>query len=300
MSDENKFKGYCQIIRGLPFPSEEKFPRKNIEDAMDYVPKDDDVVLASYPKTGSTWMQYIVLQIISKGESFPAFQDVTYNVVPFFEMAGIEAIDSLKDKPRIYKHHIPYNMVQKNDKAKCIYTYRNPEDTVVSFYSFIKNMSPDSPFTFSQFFEDFLTGNIGYGNYFPHVLSFYEHRKEDNLLLVSYEKLHTQRREEILRIARFLGKEHYECLLENEEIFNKVIEHTTFEYMKKNLQFFAAGKKVPSPDSKSADGSRVAFFRKGIVGDGKNVLTPDQQQRLQEAAEAILKGTTILNEWYPE
>ena len=293
---EEKQNHFIQIVRGFPFPFFNGFTVKNIEDAMDLVPEDDDIIIATYPKTGTTWMQYIVLQILSKGEHFPSFGDATFKVVPYIEMVGVAAVHAQK-KPRCYKHHIAYNFVQKNAKSKIIYAYRNPEDTVVSYYHFLINMGL-MQIDFSQFFENFVSGKIGYGNYFQHVLSFYEHRNDDNLLMVSYEKLHANRKEEILRIAKFLGEKYYQCLQEDEELLDKILLHTSFNYMKKNLTLIhpdvAAGvQKDPAEDKFTAN-----FFRKGIVGDGKATLSDNQRQILREAAVKVLKGTSIISEWY--
>jgi len=295
----------CQVIRGCPFPAVHWFSAKNVEDAMDYVPGNDDVIIASYPKTGTTWMQYIVLQITSKGEYFPTFDDVTYKVVPFIEMSGIAAVEALQCKPRIYKHHISYDLVQKNPKSKYIYTYRHPEDTFVSYYHFGNSLQMSDTFDRSQFdamYESFLSGKIGYGSYFRHVLSFYEHHQDEGLLMVSYEKLQSNRKEEVLRIAKFLGREYYECLTQDEEVLSKVLEHTTFEYMKKNLYLTHPGskKEVQSSVDSANEPKKVNFFRKGIVGDGRSVLTDEQRERIKAEAQKVLKGTSILDEWYPK
>ncbi|GBN71821.1 hypothetical protein AVEN_153197-1, partial [Araneus ventricosus] len=98
------------MIRGIPFPNLPWFKIENIEKAMDYAPQNDDIIIASYPKTGANWLQYIVLQITSKGESFPSFNDCVYNKVPFMEMTGPEAIDNMEGL-RIYRNHYRYDMV---------------------------------------------------------------------------------------------------------------------------------------------------------------------------------------------
>lgn len=275
-----------QIVRGFPCPVSEYFTKKNIEDAMDLVPEDGDVIIASYPKTGTTWMQYIVLQITSGGETFPSFGDVLYKVVPYIELSGVAAVLAQKN-PRFYKHHLAYNVVHKNPKSKTVYTYRHPEDTVVSFYHFRRNLNPNDSLDFDTFFEHFVSGNIGYGSYFQHVLSFYEHRNDDNLLMVSYEKLHANRKEEILRIAKFLSEEHYQYLQGSKDRLDSIMLHTSFDYMKKNLCLTHPG-----------HNKEVIFFRKGIVGDGKATLSDTQRQILKEAAEKVLKGTSIMDEWY--
>ncbi|GFT34640.1 hypothetical protein NPIL_391451, partial [Nephila pilipes] len=183
-----------QNIRGIMFPSGPIFQKKNIEDSMDYVPHDDDIIIASYPKTGTTWLNYIVMQIVSKGEMYPDFDDCFIKYVPFLEASGTSVLDKM-EKPRMYKHHFPYNMVQKNSKAKYLYSYRRPEDTAISYYHFLTSLNSYPP-GFDTYFENFLSGNIGYGNYFDHVLSYYAHKNDENVLLVSYEKLLLNRRDE--------------------------------------------------------------------------------------------------------
>ncbi|CAL1262402.1 unnamed protein product [Larinioides sclopetarius] len=279
-----------QTIRGLPFPKESWFLPKNIEDALDYTPQDEDIIIASYPKTGTNWLQYIVFQIIYKGEFFPDLNDSIFKHAPLIEVTGTSVLEKL-EKPRLYKHHLPYNMVQKNVKAKYIYIYRKPEDTVVSFYHFARNLYQDAD-ELDEFFENFISGNIGYGHYFEHVLSYFAHKDDANVLLVSYEKLLLNKRDEILRIAKFLGEEYFKTLSENDSLMEKVLEHTSFDYMKKNLS-------LTHPAGKGG-AQNVNYFRKGVSGDGKQSLKPDQLQRLKDLAVERLKGTDLLKEWLYE
>lgn len=279
----------CKIIRGLPFPGAPYFPTKNIEETLDYVPLDGDIVIASYPKTGTTWLQYIVLQIVSKGEIFPSFNDCLFKYAPFLEMSGTSILEKM-EKPRIYKHHCPYNMVKKNAKAKYLYIYRRPEDTVVSYYHYIINLGHDPP-NQEEFFAQFLSGDVAYGNYYDHVLSFFAHKDDEGMLLVSYEKLQLNRKEEILRIAKFLGDEYYQPLSEDDSLVEKILEKTSFDYMKKNLS-------LSHPDPKNEGKNRtVNFFRKGLIGDGKQSLSSDQLKQLKDLGLEKLKGMELMDEW---
>lgn len=297
MSEEKRGALY-KLVRGFPLPTWEFLNEKNIEDAMDGAPEDGDLVLASYPKTGTNWVQYILLQIRSNGESFPSFNESLFNVVPYVDMTGFAPVLH-QQKPRFYRHHLPYNLVQKNDKSKVVYTYRNPEDTAVSYYHFLRSVQPHIQLDFNQFFDGFVTGEIGYGSYFRHVLSFYQHRNDDNLLMVSYEKLHANRKEEILKVAKFLDEDLYGSLLEDQELLENIIRRTSFDYMKKNLRVFCPVVDARTTEAQpKEEGPTVNLFRKGIVGDGKALLTDEQRQLLKETAERVLKGTTILDEWY--
>ncbi|GFR06282.1 hypothetical protein TNCT_693711 [Trichonephila clavata] len=278
-----------QNVRGVIFPGGPIFTKKNIEDTLDYVPHDGDIIIASYPKTGTTWLTYIVMQIVSKGEMYPDFDDCLYKYSPFLEAAGISVLDKM-EKPRIYKHHCPYNMVQKNSKAKYLYSYRRPEDTVVSYYHFVSSFESTPP-GFDEFFEKFISGNIGYGNYFDHVLSFFAHKNDENMLVVSYEKLQRNRRDEILRIAKFLGEEYHQSLIGDESLLEKILERTSFDYMKKNLSL------THPMSEKGGERKTINFFRKGVVGDGKKALSAEQQERLKNMAIKKLQGSELFDEW---
>ncbi|KAF8787309.1 Bile salt sulfotransferase like protein [Argiope bruennichi] len=280
-----------QVIKGIPFSNVHWFKKENIEGTIDYYPKDGDISIASYPKTGTTWLQYIVLQITSEGDYFPPFDDL--HVKTFMEMAGPEVIDSLEGV-RIYKHHYRYDMVKKNPKSKVLYIYRNPEDTFVSYFHFMENVREEK-LNFEEFFEGFLSGNIEYGSYFEHVLSFLNHKDDDNLLLISYEKLHANPREEILRISRFLGEEYYQGLLSDELLLSKILKNTSFEHMKKNRKFNLPHNSIEESSEKHAN--NINLFRKGIIGDGKSLLSEEQMCRLREKLTEIMKDTEVFKEW---
>ncbi|XP_055942469.1 sulfotransferase 1B1-like [Argiope bruennichi] len=284
---------YVQFVRGYPFPGSFLFKKKVLEEVMDYIPRSGDIIVSSYPKTGTTWLQYIVLQIISKGESFPNSEDME-KVFPYMERTGVEVLNSLKS-PRTYMHHIPYNLMQKNEKAKVLYIYRRPEDTLVSYYHFSRNIR-GSFMDFDQYFENFLSGNVGYGRYFEHILSYHKHKDDKNLLMISYEKLHANKKEEILRIARFLGEEYFNDIAANESILNKIIKQTSFDHMKSNISV-AIPKVVNGDKGPEVKLTEIDFFRKGIVGDGKNLLSLEQLKRLNDVARSVLEGTEIYREW---
>ncbi|GIX99567.1 hypothetical protein CEXT_201201, partial [Caerostris extrusa] len=267
-----------QVINGIPFPDVPWFKKKNIEETMDYVPHDGDIIIASYPKTGTTWLQYIVLQITSKGESFPSCNDILDKIAPFMEMTGTAVIDNLKGL-RMYNHHYPYNRVKKNPKSKYLYIYRHPEDTIVSSHHFFSDVRQEK-IDFDEFFEDFLTGNIEYGSYLDNVLSYYNHKDDENMLLISYEKLHANRKEGILRIAKFLGEEYYESLSSDESLLDKIVKHTSFDYMKKNLSLI-----LPQNQPKRAQKTQKIL----LISSEKGLLATERTCCRQTKSDAYAK-----------
>ncbi|GBO06882.1 hypothetical protein AVEN_174952-1 [Araneus ventricosus] len=127
-----------QIIRGIPFPNV-NILRENIEGTIDYPPRDRNIIIASYPNTGTTYLQYMVLQIIIQGRSFHSCNEVLDKVIPFMEMNGPEAIDNLTGV-RMYKHCYRNDMVKKNTKPEVLYMYRNHADTLPAFYYFLQGV----------------------------------------------------------------------------------------------------------------------------------------------------------------
>ncbi|GFR06278.1 hypothetical protein TNCT_693691 [Trichonephila clavata] len=114
------------------------------------------------------------------------------------------------------------------------------------------------------------------------------------MLFISYEKLQLNRREEILKIAKFLGEEYHQSLIEDEALLKHILERTSFDYMKKNLSL------THPMSEKGGERKTVNFFRKGVIGDGEKTLSAEQQERLKNMAKKKLEGSAVLDEWTKE
>ncbi|KAH9374969.1 hypothetical protein HPB48_004194 [Haemaphysalis longicornis] len=96
------------------------------------------------------------------------------------------------------------------DSFRYIYVTRNPYDCCVSYFHHIR----DSPVyrytdaTFDDFLDVFIEGLVSCGDYFDHLLSWYEHRADDNVLLLTYEDLKEDTRGAVIKIADFLGNQY--------------------------------------------------------------------------------------------
>ena len=80
--------------------------------------------------------------------------------------------------PRGFKTHLLCHMVPgglpASTRAKYIYVYRNPKDVAVSSYYQCKAMFADA--SWEKHFDDFITGNVGYGNIMDHILSWWKYK----------------------------------------------------------------------------------------------------------------------------
>lgn len=282
-------------IKGFPFPASARFTKENILSALAYTPLDDDHIICSYPKTGTTWAEYIILQIFYRGKKFPTMVELNHQLIPFMERTGAAAAEKLPS-PRFIKYHLPFHLTPYNKNAKYIYVMRSPKDVVVSYYHFRRSVGDDDV-SFDDFFECFMSGQIPYGDYLEHIASWIHHKEDNNVFFICYEKLYEDTRNEILRIAKFLGEEYYKALKEDDELFNKILEVTSFDYMTRNLVVKRPLPNINDMIEKGSEQKTVKFFRKGQPGDWKNHLSEEQNRRLEKKMKEALGEGELLDLW---
>uniref|UniRef100_H2YSR0 Sulfotransferase n=1 Tax=Ciona savignyi TaxID=51511 RepID=H2YSR0_CIOSA len=163
---------------------------------------------------------------------------------------------------------------------------RNPKDQLVSWHNMtskfpVRPSDPEFqkafPLDWKEFFEAAISGVQYFGNkdgeyYLDHLLTWHEHRNDENVLFVVYEDMKKDPAKQIKRIADFLEVE-----ISKEDIL-KVAEATSFQTMKKDTNSILKD---------------MNFFRKGQVGDWKNHFTVAQSERIDSMVKEKLAGTNI-------
>ena len=132
-----------------------------------------------------------------------------------------------------------------------------------------------------SYWTKYVKGELEFGDYFDHLVSWWPHRNEHNVLFLKYEDMKKNLPEAISKIASFMG-----AVLSGDTLA-KIADLTTFENMKKdptaNNSWSKVHHKKNAPD----------FMRKGIVGDWKNFLSPAQSAEMDTICAARLKDTDI-------
>ncbi|XP_076322183.1 sulfotransferase 1E1-like [Tachypleus tridentatus] len=266
---------------------------EHVKSVSTMTPRVGDIFVVSYPRSGTTWMSYIVWEILHNGEPLPPADDMIHRLAPFLDIVGAEGVEYL-ESPRVMRIHLPYHLTPVSLKAKYIYVTRNPYDCCVSFYHFAQNLKPIYQFdgSFDDFFENFYRGNVPYGNYFDHFLSWFEHRCDPNVFFVSYEDMKINHETVVCKVADFLETP----VKHDENLVRKIVENTEFSNLKSahkvNISRF-----LLSGESEKKE-MPLNYFRKGELGDWKNFFNKEQKRRLDEMVAQRLNAIDITTLWH--
>lgn len=167
---------------------------------LDVLP--DDVYLVGYPKSGNTWLDFLVASMLAPSCKNVNFLTVEQYVADIY-FNSAKQLKALK-QPRHLKSHEPYDARY----GKVVYIVRDPRDVVVSYYyHHLKLRMIDEQTSISAFVSKFVAGDLdALGAWGEHVGRWLHHRQDDDaFLLVRYELLKKNTADELSRIASFLG-----------------------------------------------------------------------------------------------
>ncbi len=262
----------------------------------DFKFRDDDIVIATYAKSGTTWMQQIVAQLIFNGqEGLPVAAMSPWldlRVPPkAVKLAEVEA----QSHRRFVKTHLPVDALVFSPDAKYLYIGRDGRDVVWSLYNHHANANQlwyealnDSPGrvgppiapppeSIQQYFRDWLDQDgYPFWSLWENARSWWAIRDLPNVMLVHFAQLKADLPGEIRRIAAFLG------IPIDERRFADIVEHCGFAYMKAN-----ATASVPLGGA-FWDGGAETFVFKGTNGRWRDELSAADAQAYEARAVAEL------------
>lgn len=265
------------------------FPVEGFRSGQRYRAQPGDIFVATYPKCGTTWMQYLIYLLVHRAEPLPAGSNFN-DVFPHLEEVGEHAVRALPE-PRLIKTHLPLERTPWNDRAKYVYVARNPFDCVVSFYHHTRGFPKHYDFaagTFDTFFELFLRGQVDFGDYFDNLVSWLPRLGAANTLFLTYEQMLAAPAEAVAKVGAFLGGEAARTAADA-RLLARVVEVSSFGSMSRDQGRWSSARAADMP----------AFVRKGVVGDWASHLSAEQARRLADKTAARLAGTPA-ERWWPE
>ncbi|KAG9350007.1 hypothetical protein JZ751_026360 [Albula glossodonta] len=263
----------------------------NWEKVKNFKARPDDILIATYPKAGTTWLSEIVDQLYF-GEMEGRKPNIPiYERVPFLEICveglekGTDAVESLPTSPRLIKTHLPVQLVPKSfweQNCRVLYVARNPKDNLVSFYHFdrMNKVQPEAG-PWDKYIDKFSSGQLVFGSWYDHVQGWWNKRETyPRMLYLFYEDMNEDLSREISRISSFLG------LSPSEKEKERVTGKTKFETMKSNSM-------ADYSTFDMMDQSISPFMRKGTVGDWKNHFTVAQNAEFDEEYKRRMEKSTL-------
>ncbi|XP_071954184.1 uncharacterized protein [Antedon mediterranea] len=272
-------------------------PPGNLDAMATFEVRPDDIFLVTYPKCGIHWLFEITNLILTGGD--PDKIDRTC-MESSLEMAYLkDKTDMTSFEPfykkleakidrRVIVSHLPESFLPPQvftKKPKVIYVARNPKDCGVSIYTALKEMGAASEW--EEFVEEWTKQEeLTYGGYFKHVLDFWKHRNDLNVLFMKYEDMKKDPRGSIVRFA-----DHLECNLTDEKL-KLVVHHSEVNNMKKTYDDIE--KNVPGGVFLTRIFGKAPFIRKGEIGDWKNHFTVAQNEQFDAKIRENLRGTGLV------
>lgn len=258
-----------------------------------WTPNANDVVVASFPKTGTTWTREIVRQLLYKDKpnKYAASKSMEMPFLGYIEGGSkekFEVVSLLGLGRTLWGTHLDPELLNAakilKSGAKVVYVMRNPKDTIISLKKFLANMPWMSQPNLKKLFPDDLDSYIKalisgqmpvYGKkgewYIHHIRDWMAFRDHPNFLPVFYEDLKEDPHKEIAKIAKHIGVE-----LSADEL-DTVVKKTSFDTMKSGESLH----------------KNMNLFRKGGVGGWKSHFTVSQSELVDEAVAEIAKDINI-------
>ncbi|KAM3618263.1 uncharacterized protein V6R79_018143 [Siganus canaliculatus] len=264
----------------------------NWENIQSFQARPDDILIATYPKAGTTWVSYI-LDLLYFGQTSPERQTSIpiYERVPFLDvcfpnmMSGFDQAVNLQTTPRLIKTHYPVQFVPKSfweQNCKIVYVARNAKDNAVSYYHFDRMvMTQPEPGEWSSYLQRFMEGKMVDGSWYDHVNGWWKKKQTySNIHYMFFEDMVEDTAREIDKLCSFLG------LTPSVEEKQTITGGVQFDKMKKNDMVNYST--IPVMDFKVS-----SFMRKGKVGDWKNHFTVAQNEKFDEDYKIKMKDPTL-------
>jgi aryl sulfotransferase len=258
--------------------------------------RDDDIVIATYSKSGTTWTQQIVGELVFRGAEPAVFGS---GISPwldarFMPQEQVFALLDAQQHRRFIKTHLPLTALEFQPQVKYICIGRDGRDTAWSLYNHHAGFTDQAyemfnaipgrvgpplakpPADIVEYFREWMHGGgLPLGETFwQHNQGWWDIRHLPNVLLVHFNHLKTDLPGQMRRIARFLD------ISIEEELWPTLVEHCSIDYMRQ----------LSSADSQMMDvifqQGASTFFYKGTNGRWRDVLTAEDIRRYEELADA--------------
>lgn len=273
---------------GMEWTRRLEFELRYRRDLAVFGESDSDLVVSTFSKSGTTWMQWILYQLTTDGSlDF----DHLFDVSPWVWYATLREVPPARvPAPRILKSHDDYRRFAGGRRGRFVFVLRDGRDVCISLFHHRRNFKRYDG-SFEEHFDHFLD-NTEY-NWFDHLRPWLENRRGLSILYVRYEDLKRDFEGTVRRLAVDCG------IAANDDVMARVIERCGFAFMKQHEPKFAprnehfAGRTDAPYLVRHAD----QFIRHGVVGEGAATLTASQLARYRDRFDRTLAGFDLVADY---
>ena len=268
--------------------------RAGFERAATYRATAADVFVATQMKCGTTWMQQLVYEVLSRGRG-----DLSdgggrhlYAVSPWIEASYSVPLD---DAPRlgpsgrrVIKTHMPTKLLPIAPEARYVYVTRHPVACFASCVDFIGMLGGALTPSLPKLVDWFCSDRMWWGPWPDHVDGWWRAAEaHSNVLFVHFEEMKEDLAGIVDRVAAFLG----EPLSADERA--AVVQKAGFDYMKTHEDRFT----MAPPQPFQRDGSFMPSGR----GDRHADVGPAERERILAFCRERLRGAAYpVARFYPD
>jgi hypothetical protein len=227
---------------------------------------DQDVMLAAFPKSGSTWLTFMLAELLWQAGGEQTLLDNRF--LPEVGKQN-QAEHRLPAGGRLIRTHERW----RSEYRRAIYVVRDGRDVAVSLYYHLQRsqgMRADFTDYLTAFFEGWL---IGAGPWDRHVTGWLDSpaASTGGVLLVRYEDLQADALGQLRRTAEFLG------VAANDEQLAAALAAGSKDAMQ-------GREKATTGIAHREAGATIPVVRKGVVGDWQNHFSPADLERFDQRA----------------
>jgi aryl sulfotransferase len=258
-----------------------------------------DVFIATWGKSGTTWVQQIVAQLIlGAGSTYELTKVSPWLENRFYSFLQMRSLLESQQHKRFVKTHLPATALPYREDARYIYIARDGRDAVWSWHNHHRSLRPEVFETMRaalgknapmfgyptadvrDFFLEWLERDDGYPLWplWDHIKSWWNLRHLPNVLLLHFCDLKSDLAGSIQKIASFIEVDVDQASLQ------RVASFCTFSYMKEHSNALL-------PEYAGAmTGGADSFIHRGTGGAWRTVLTRADVQLYESRMLAVLSS----------
>jgi hypothetical protein len=248
--------------------------------------------IASYPKSGNTWVRFMVCNLLFGGlQTAAALSRLSPDIHEVGDSLDTSAPALLVKTHFVYSSSLPF--AERTSAA--IYVARHPADVLASNFHYHRRRgggADNSIAGFDEYFDTFIENRgdprwvkLGMGSWDENVRGWLDPRKPFPVLCIKYEDLSANPRHICGMLAQVLRPS------SSIDDVERAVANSSFERMREIEDADIHNKRVGifyKPYLQSSIDSGIRFMRRGAVGDGSAELSAAQRARLCGAFQPLL------------